>query len=66
MKKLKSSGASTRDLKQFYTSIVRSVCEYAASAWATSITQQQKQKIEMIQKRAIHIILPTKNYEKGL
>ena len=66
MKKLKSSGASSRDLKQFYASIVRAVCEYAAPAWATSITKQQRQKLEMIQKRAIHIILPTINYEDGL
>ena len=66
MKKLKSSGASSRDLKQFYASIVRPVGEYAAPAWATSITKQQRQKLEMIQKRAIHIILPTINYEDGL
>ena len=60
MKKTKFSGASTRDLKQFCTSIVRPVCKYVAPPWATSITQQQRQQLEMIQKRAIHIILPTK------
>ena len=66
MKKLKSSGASQTDLKQFYTSIVRPICEYAAPVWATSLTVLQKQQIETIQKRAIHIIFPCDNYSDGL
>ena len=50
MKKLKYSGATIQDLRQYYISIVRPVCEYAVPVWAASLTQKQIQKIEIVEK----------------
>ena len=49
-----------------YTGIVRPICEYAAPAWATSLTQGQRDKIENIQKRAFNIIRPELSYDESL
>ena len=45
LKRLKQAGTSKKDLFRFYTSIVRPVCEYAASVWATNLTQAHKDKL---------------------
>ena len=66
MKRLKSSGASVQDLKQFYTSIIRPICEYAVPMWATSIPKHLIQKLEIIQKRATKIMLPNLTYTEAL
>ena len=58
LKRLRKAGANEKDLLRFYTGIVRPTCEYAAPAWATSLTQGQRDKIENIQKRAFNIIRP--------
>ena len=46
--------------------VIRPVCEYAAPAWATSLTQTQKDKLENIQKRAFNIISPGLSYQESL
>ena len=52
------------DLKQFYTSIVIPICEYAAPVWAISLTLLQWPQI--IQKRAILTIFLFDNYSDVL
>ena len=66
LKRLKQAGAGKIDLLRFYTGIIRPVCEYAAPAWATSLTQSQKDKLESIQKRAFYIISPGVTYSENL
>jgi hypothetical protein len=46
------------DLKAFYTGVIRSVLEYGAQIWNGSITGEQSNDIERLQKRALRIILP--------
>ena len=41
----------------FYTSVIRPVLEYVCPAWHTSLTKEQTKQIEVIQKRALRIIL---------
>ena len=64
--RLRKSGAREQDLLKFYTGIIRPVCEYAAPVWATSLTQNQKDKLENIQKRALNIIKPGLQYQESL
>ena len=40
----------------FYTSVIRSVLEYAAPVWHSSLTAEQKDSLENVQKRAFLII----------
>ncbi len=66
MRRLKKARASNKDLLQFYMSIIRPVCEYAAPAWGPCLTSTQKEIIENIQKRAFRIIAPDMTYKDSL
>ena len=66
LKRLRKAGAREKDLLRFYSGVIRPVCEYAAPAWATSLTQTQRDKLENIQKRAFNIISPGLSYEESL
>ena len=59
MKQLKRSSADSDDLLHFYLSVIRPVLEYVCPAWRTSLTQDQVNRIERIQKRAMLIIYGT-------
>ena len=63
---LKRSAAPTKDLLTVYKSIVRSQLEYAIPAWSTSLTEEQKKNLETLQKRAMKIIKPEKQYQEAL
>ena len=54
---LKRAGINPHHLTNIYTSIVRSVLEYACQVWHTSLTKRQTRQIEYIQKRAMRIII---------
>jgi hypothetical protein len=56
LKHLKRSGVELEDLLLFYYTAIRSILEYACPAWHTSITSEQSDRIETIQKRALSII----------
>jgi hypothetical protein len=62
---LKRSGLSNEDIAQVYTSTIRSVLEYAAELWHPGLTKEQSAKLEHIQCRALHIILPNSNYSEA-
>jgi len=56
LKQLKRAAMSTSDLVYYYQSVIRPVVEYACVVWATSITKNQSDLIERIQRRAAKII----------
>ena len=66
MQRLKKAGGSISDLKQFYISVIRPICEYAAPVWSTNLTVENSRTIENIQKRAIKIIFPDNHYAFSL
>jgi len=50
------AGIPPQQLLHFYTAVIRPVLEYASPVWHYSITRAQSQRLESIQKRAVHII----------
>jgi hypothetical protein len=66
LKLLKRSSMSSDDLIHYFKSIVRPVLEYACPVWQLSITTDQCNQPELIQKRALYIIYvndPSTNYQ---
>ena len=55
--KLKYVGVGTEDLLEIYSLFIRSRAEYLSVVWHSSLTLQQCQKIENIQKTSLKIIL---------
>ena len=66
LKVLKSYGASTSDMKNFYMAVIRPTLEYGAQVWNGGITKDQSNEIERIQKRALKIIYKDDDYDKCL
>ena len=62
---LKYAGVSTEDLIEIYCLFVRSSAEYCAVVFHSSLTQEQSNKLENIQKTSLKIILGDNfvNYE---
>jgi hypothetical protein len=56
LQQLKRAAMSSDDLLYSYQSVVRPVTEYACAVWHTSLTQEQTNLLESIQKRAMKII----------
>eukprot|EP00057_Strongylocentrotus_purpuratus_P023181 XP_011677655.1 PREDICTED: RNA-directed DNA polymerase from mobile element jockey-like [Strongylocentrotus purpuratus] len=57
IRSLKRFNAPRKDLLTVYTSYIRPTLEYCVPLWHSGITVQQSNNIEMIQKRALRIIL---------
>ena len=68
LRRLKSHGANSEDLLDVYFKQVRSIVEFAAPVWHSSLTGEDRIKIERIQKSALHIILGInyKSYRSAL
>ena len=68
LRRLRKLGASTRDLLEVYTKQVRCQLEYAVAAWHPGLTNEDRLKIERVQKSACCIILGQeyKSYRKAL
>lgn len=66
--KLSEFGAPSDDIKYIYVSYIRSILEQNAVVWHSSLTDENKQDLERIQKSACKIILKNKNieYERAL
>ena len=64
LRRLKKLGASQQALLDIYAKNVRSVLEYAAVVWHSSLTSKNTIQIERVQKAAFAIILG-KQYEKA-
>ena len=61
LRRLKTSGANSHELKDIYCKHVRSVLEYGAVVWHPGLTLENTMNIERVQKSALAIILG-KNY----
>ena len=57
IRRLKKMGASRGDLVDIYCKQIRSLLEYAAPVWSSSLTGEDKIVLERIQKTVLHIIL---------
>ena len=55
--KLKYTGVSTEDLIEIYVLFIRSLTEYCATAFHSSLTLEQSRDIERIQKTCLKLIL---------
>ena len=62
LRRLKQLGASHKDLIDVYCKQIRSIAEFAAPVWNSSLTGDDIVKLERIQKIALHIILGDKYY----
>ena len=60
------SGMSVRDVLTVYTSIIRSILEYASPVWHCGLTQTQSAEIEKIQRRCLKIIFPSLSYKEAI
>ena len=56
LKLLKRSGADIPDLLLYYNSVIVPVTEYCCPVWHTSLTMEQSNQLELIQKRAFSVI----------
>jgi hypothetical protein len=63
LKQLRRNHVKEVDLYTFYTTMIRPVVEYACPAWHSSLTIEQCNHIEHIQKRALSIIYGNIDYE---
>ena len=68
IRKLSGFGAPTNDLKTVYLTFIGSLCEQSCSVWNSSLTLENEQDLERIQKVALKIILKEKyrNYQHAL
>ena len=55
--KLKYVGTNTEDLLDIYILFVRSVAEYCSVVFHSSMTQEESEKLERIQKTCLRVIL---------
>ena len=57
LSKLKAFKVSRQDLVKIWTTFIRPCTEYAAPLWHSSLSADEKIKIERLQKRALRIIM---------
>ena len=60
------AGISDKDIIIVYTSIIRSILEYACPVWHPGLTAKQTKDIERVQKRCLKLIFPTLSYSEAL
>jgi len=65
LKQLKRAGDGTDDLL-CYCSVIRPVLEYACPVWPFSVNTALSRALESLQKRAMNIIFPDKDYNLSL
>ena len=68
LRRVASFGTSVEDLKNIYSLFVRSQLEQSAVVWHSSLTEENINDLERVQKSAVKIILGNKyqNYEEAL
>ena len=68
LRKVASFGISTDELKDIYILFVRSLLEQSAPVWHSSLTQENINYLERVQKSAVRIIMDDKyrGYKKSL
>jgi len=63
---LRRAGVKNQDILRIYTSMVRSVLEYACQVWHTSLTKGQADQLESVQRRALRLVYPDLSYREAL
>ena len=68
LRKVASFGTPAEDLKVIYILFIRSILEQSATVWHSSLTEENCNDLERIQKSALKVILQEKfqGYKKGL
>ena len=68
LRRVASFGAPKEDLRTIYILYVRSVLEHSSVVWHSSLTDENSEDLERIQKSAIKIILGNKykDYQSAL
>ena len=68
LRKVASLGASKQDLKEIYILFIRSILDQSAVVWSSSLTCENKNDLERIQKSALRVILGNdyKDYSSAL
>ena len=68
MHKLREFSPPEEDMVTIYTSYVRSILEQSCSIWHSSLTQEDSEDLERVQKSAMRIIMQDDytNYEEAL
>ena len=68
LRKVASFGTPSEDLVNIYVLFIRSLLEQSAVVWHSSLTQENKEDLERIQKSALKVILGEKyvGYNKFL
>ena len=68
LRRVSSFGAPIQDLKEIYILFIRSLLEQSATVWHSSLTQENAEDLERVQKIALRIILKDKyqTYKKAL
>ena len=68
LRKVASFSTPTEDLKEIYILVIRSILEHSATVWHSSLTQENIDDLERVQKSALRIILQDKykSYKQGL
>ena len=66
--KLKYAGIGDLEIVNIYILYIRSVLEYCSVVWHSTLTEEQTQTIEMVQKTCLKIILGQayQNYQQAL
>ena len=68
LRKVASFGTSVEELKNIYILFIRSQLEHSATVWHSSLTQENKNDLERVQKSAMKTILAEKykSHEQAL
>jgi hypothetical protein len=68
MRKVSSFGLDKEELKNIYFLFVRNVLEQSATVWHSSLTRENKEDLERVQKSAIILIMGEEfqGYQKSL
>ena len=57
LRKMSEFGASQEDMKDIYIKFIRSVLEFSCVVWGSSLTKENIQTIERVQKVSVNLIL---------
>jgi hypothetical protein len=63
LKLLKRCSVSAEDLLHYYKSVIRPTIEYACPVWQSGLTNEQRDRPESLQRRALKLISSSNDYE---
>ena len=68
LRRVAGFGTPAEDLKEIYILFIRSILEQSATVWHSSLTQENKDDLERVQKTALKVILQDnyKGYKNSL